>query len=207
MLNNLGYALGITGDSDSIGCLEQALSIRREIGDRIGEAQAANNLADAYRALGRRQEALELLHRALDLDREVGYRLGEGVVLVNLGDVLLGLNRADEAIDYLQQARRTFAEIDHADGTGYALYWLGECYASLGRDAEALDCLELALASHQVAGSRYRQAVTLKSLGRVRARGGLAEARGSWTRRRPFLTTSATRSSARRRPRADMAAS
>ena len=183
VLNNLGYALGITGDSDSIGCLEQALSIRREIGDRIGEAQAANNLADAYRALGRRQEALELLHRALDLDREVGYRLGEGVVLVNLGDVLLGLNRADEAIDYLQQARRTFAEIDHADGTGYALYWLGECYASLGRDAEALDCLELALASHQVAGSRYRQAVTLKSLGRVRARGGLvAEARDSWTR-------------------------
>ena len=141
MLNNLGYALGITGDSDSIGCLEQALSIRREIGDRIGEAQAANNLADAYRALGRRQEALELLHRALHLDREVGYRLGEGVVLVNLGDVLLGLDRADEAIDYLQQARRTFAEIDHADGTGYALYWLGQCYASLGRDAEALDCL------------------------------------------------------------------
>jgi len=183
VLNNLGYALGITGDSDSIGCLEQALSIRREIGDRIGEAQAANNLADAYRALGRRQEALELLHRALALDREVGYRLGEGVVLVNLGDVLLGLNRADEAIDYLQQARRTFAEIDHADGTGYALYWLGECYASLGRDAEALDCLEQALASHQVAGDRYRQAVTLKSLGRVRARGGLAaEARDSWTR-------------------------
>jgi DNA-binding SARP family transcriptional activator len=183
VLNNLGYALGITGDSDSIGCLEQALSIRREIGDRIGEAQAANNLADAYRALGRRQEALELLHRALALDREVGYRLGEGVVLVNLGDVLLGLNRADEAIGYLQQARRTFAEIDHADGTGYALYWLGECYASLGRDAEALDCLEQALASHQVAGDRYRQAVTLKSLGRVRARGGLAaEARDSWTR-------------------------
>ena len=183
ILNNLGYALGITGDSDSIGCLEQALSIRREIGDRIGEAQAANNLADAYRALGRRQEALELLHRALDLDREVGYRLGEGVVLVNLGDVLLGLDRADAAIGYLQQARRTFAEIDHADGTGYALYWLGQCYASLGRDAEVLDCLEQALASHQVAGNRYRQAVTLKFLGQIQARGGLiAEARGSWAR-------------------------
>ncbi len=183
VLNNLGYALGITGDSDSIGCLEQALSIRREIGDRIGEAQAANNLADAYRALGKREEALELLHRALGLNREVGYRLGEGVDLVNLGDVLLGLDRAGEAIDYLQEARRTFAEIDHADGTGYALYWLGQCYASLARDAEALDCLEQALASHQVAGNRYRQAVTLRSLGRVQARGGLvAEARESWAR-------------------------
>ncbi len=183
VLNNLGYALGITGDSDSIGYLEQALAIRREIGDRIGEAHAANNLADAYRALGRKQEALELLHRALDLNREVGYRLGEGVVLVNLGDVLLALDHADEAIDYLQQARRTFAEIDYADGTGYALHWLGVCYASLGRDAEALDCLRQALASHQAAGNRYRQAVTLRFLGRAQARTGcLAEANQSWAR-------------------------
>jgi DNA-binding SARP family transcriptional activator len=183
VLNNLGYALGIAGDSDSIGCLEQALSIRREIGDRIGEAQAANNLADAYRALGKRQEALELLLRALDLNREVGYRLGEGVDLVNLGDVLFGLDRAHEAIDYLQQARRTFAEIDHADGTGYALHWLGACFASLGRDAEALDCLRQALASHQIAGNRYRQAVTLRSLGRTQARCGLvAEAEESRAR-------------------------
>ncbi len=183
VLNNLGYALGITGDSDSIGYLERALAIRREIGDRIGEAQAANNLADAYRALGRRQEALELLHRALDLDREAGYRLGEGVVLVNLGDVLSGLDRAGEAIGYLQQARRTFAEIDHADGTGYALHWLGVCYASLGRDTEALDCLRQALASHQAAGNRYRQAVTLRFLGRAQARAGLAaEAGESWAR-------------------------
>jgi len=181
VLNNLGYALGITGDSDSIGCLEQALSIRREIGDRIGEAQAANNLADAYRALGKREEALELLLRALDLNREVGYRLGEGVDLVNLGDVLLGLDRAGEAIGYLEQALLAFAEIGHADGTGYARYWLGRCHASLGRDPEALDCLRQALASHQAAGSRYRQAVTLRDLGRAQARTGLvAEAKESW---------------------------
>jgi tetratricopeptide (TPR) repeat protein len=180
VLNNLGYALGITGDSDSIGCLEQALSIRREIGDRIGEAQAANNLADAYRALDRKEQALELLLRALDLNREVGYRLGVGVDLVNLGDVLLGLDRAGEAIDYLEQARRTFAEIDHPDGTVYALYWLGRCYASLGRDTDALDCLRQALASHQAAGNRYRQALTLRDLGRAQARTGLvAEAKQS----------------------------
>jgi hypothetical protein len=48
VLNNLGEALGITHDSEGIGLLEQALAIRREIGDRRGEAQAANNLADAY---------------------------------------------------------------------------------------------------------------------------------------------------------------
>ena len=174
ILNNLGEALGITGDSDGIGFLEQALAIRHEIGDRMGEAQAANNLADAYRALGRLTEVLEMQRRALAVNRAVGYRFGEGVALVNLGDVLLNLNRADEAIDWLQQARRVFAEIEEADGTGYSLYWLGRCHASLGRDAEALEYVQQALASHRAAGNQQRQAITLSFLGQVQARNGLA---------------------------------
>jgi DNA-binding SARP family transcriptional activator len=181
VLNSLGEALGMTGDDEGIGCLEQALAISREVGDRMGESRAANNLADAYLRLGRTEEALGLLHRALDLDREVGSRFGEGLVLINLGDALLGLDRPDEAIDFLQQARRTFAEIDDAYGTGHALGSLGACYASLGRDPEALDCLRQALASYQAAGNRHTQAVTLRFLGRIQARNGLAaEARESW---------------------------
>jgi len=181
VLNSLGGALGMTGDSEGIGCLEQALAISREIGDRMGEARAANNLADVYLKWGRTQEAVDLLRRALDLNRELGYRFGEGVDLVNLGDALLLLDRADEAIDHLQQARRTFADINEADGAGYALYCLGRCYLSLGRAADALDCLHQALISHQTSGNRQRQAVTLRLLGRAQARNGLAaEARGSW---------------------------
>jgi DNA-binding SARP family transcriptional activator len=182
VLNNLGEALVMTGDNEGIGLLEQALAIRREIGDRMGETQAANNLADAYQRLGRANEALGLLRRALDLNRQVGNRYGEGVALVNLGERLLDLDRADEAIDCLQQARRTFADIEYPDGAGWAMYWFGRCFASLGRDAEALDYLRQALASHQAAGNRLRQAVTLRFLGRTQARNGLAaEARESWT--------------------------
>ena len=183
VLNNLGEALGRTGDSEGIGCLEQAFAISREVGDRRGESRAANNLADAYTRLGRSEEAIDLLHRALDLSRAVGHRYGEGIALVNLGDALLDLNRADEALDYLQQARRTFAEIEAVDGAGYTLCSLGRCCLALGRDADALDHLGQALTSHQMSGNRQQQAVTLKLLGRAQARNGLAaEARESWAR-------------------------
>ncbi len=37
VLNNLGNALGVTGDPEGIGHLERSLAIRREIGDRAGE--------------------------------------------------------------------------------------------------------------------------------------------------------------------------
>ena len=189
VLNNLGDALGVTGDPDGIGCLESSLAIRREIGDRMGEAQAANNVADAYLMLGRTNEALELYRRALELNREIAYRYGEGVSLVNVGWALLDLDRAEEAIDYLQRARHTFAEIDYVDGTGYALHILGRCYLSLRRDAEALACLQEALTSHQASGNRRRQAATLTSLGTAQSRVGLAaEACESWAQATAIFT-------------------
>ena len=148
----------------------------------MGEAQAANNLADAYQRLGRTDEALDLYGRALELNRAVGYRLGEGIALGSLGWTLLDLARAGEAIDYLRQAQDAFEEIDYADGVGYALHILGRCYLSLGRDAEALDCLQRALASHQATGNRRMRAATLRSIGTAQSRAGLtAAARASWT--------------------------
>ena len=183
VLTNLGEALAYLGDSEGIGCLEQAVAISREVGDPTGESRAANNLADIYTRLGRTEEAIDLLRRGLELNRATGRRFGEGVALVNLGDALLDLNRADEALDYLQQARDIFAEVEAVDGAGYALVSLGRCYLALGRDADALDHLGQGLANHQKSGNRARQAAALRLLGRAQARSGLAaEAHESWTR-------------------------
>ncbi|HEY6311775.1 MAG TPA: BTAD domain-containing putative transcriptional regulator [Streptosporangiaceae bacterium] len=183
VLNNLGQALGFSHMSEGIGYLEQALAIRREIGDRIGEAQAANNLSDAYVVLGRTDEALDLLRRALDLSREVGYRFYEGVALNNLAEAYLDLGRPEEAIDCLLQARRTFTEIDLPHGVGYALHNLGRCYLLLTRDTEALGYLQEALVVHTANGDRHREAFTLRFLGTAQARLGLtADAQESWTR-------------------------
>ncbi len=63
------------------------------------------------------------------------------------------------------------------------MHILGECYVSLGQDSEALECLRQSLNSHQAAGNRDRQAVTLRLLASVQARNGLsAQARESWAR-------------------------
>ncbi len=181
VLNNLGQALGFTHMNEGIELLERSREIRREIGDRLGEAQSANNLSDAYVVLGRTDEALDLMRLALDLNREVGYRYGEGIVLNNLGEAFLELGRPPEAIDYLQQARRVFAEVESANGAGYALHNLGRAHLDLHQDVEALDCLQQAVVIHTSVGDRHRQAFTLRYLGVAQERcGRVAEANGSW---------------------------
>ena len=181
VLNNLGEALGFTRETEGITHLEQALMIRREIGDHKGEAQTANNLADAYVILDRKDEALDLLRRALELNRETGNRYGEGVALNNLGEAFLDLGRTEEAIDCFHRAHSTFAEIKVPHGVGYALHNVGRSYLSLGRDAEALDHLRQALAAHRATGDRHREAFTLRFLGVAQSRAARpAEAEVSW---------------------------
>ncbi len=182
VLNNLGYALGATGNVEGVGLLERSAEIRRDIGDRPGEGQSATNLADLYPRFGRGEEALDMLRRALEFNREAGNRDGEGIVLVNLADALLGLDRPAEAFDWLQQAYDTFTETSNADGIGYTQHCLGRCYLALGRQKEAVESFRKALANHRSSGNRHRQAVSLNFLGRAQAESGLpGQARESWS--------------------------
>jgi DNA-binding SARP family transcriptional activator len=181
VLNNLGAALGPRHMNEAVGYLEEALAIRREIGDRQGEAQTANNLADVYLQLGRPREALGPLQRSLLIQRERGHRRGEGIALHNLGEAYLELDRFDEAIESLKKAHAIFAEMGVLHGEGWVLHSLGRAYLGLDRTDDALRCLREALAIRQSAGDRRNQAFTLRLLGQVsQALGDVDSAHDCW---------------------------
>ncbi|MBP1468426.1 tetratricopeptide repeat protein, partial [Candidatus Chloroploca sp. M-50] len=89
----------------ALALYEQALPLRREVGDRAGEAATLNNMAMVYQRTGQPQRALALCEQALPLTREVGDRAGEAGTLANVAVLLYqSLDRASEAIQSLQQA-------------------------------------------------------------------------------------------------------
>ena len=183
ILNNLGEALGQRRVGEAISYLEDALAIRREIGDRRGEAQAANNLANVYLELGRPLEALEPLQHSLVVQREVGYRNGEGIALVNLAEAYLELGRFDEAIESLARARPIFVDLDAPRGEGYALHHLGRAHLEMGRTGEALGCLRRALSIRHGMGDRQNEAATLRLLGEAQqSAGDIEAAHDCWNR-------------------------
>src|SRR5215469_2441662 len=172
VLNNLGMVLSQQRDDAAIGYFEQAMAIHRETGDRLGQAQATNNLAFHYRLLGRHEEAAATLLDALDLYRQVGHRYGESIALCNLGEAYLELGRHDEAIARSREALAVIREIGSARLEGYALYNLGRVDLDLGRTVEGAGQLERALGLHRSAGDRYGEAQDLQYLGSAGAREG-----------------------------------
>jgi DNA-binding SARP family transcriptional activator/Flp pilus assembly protein TadD len=181
VLTNLGEALGRQHSDEAIGHLEQALAIRRDIGDRVAESLTANNLADVYYLLRGPTAALGHFERALRLQREIGHRNGEAIALNNLGEAYLDLGRLNEAIDCFEQARSIFTSINATYGTGHVLHNLGRIYLVLGRSDDAFTCLREALAIHRSNGDRFNQAWTLKSFGDAhRSVGHFDDAHAAW---------------------------
>ena len=67
--------------------LEEALDIYRDIGDRLGQANALTDLGSVRRVTGDYRGAAEALEKALDIYRDIGDRLGQANALSALGNV------------------------------------------------------------------------------------------------------------------------
>jgi len=90
----LAQAADFAGEpAEAEGPLNRALAIYRQIGDRLGEANALAGLGDAALAQARYGEAEGFYQQALPMYRQIGGRLGEANALAHLGDAALARAR------------------------------------------------------------------------------------------------------------------
>jgi DNA-binding SARP family transcriptional activator len=182
VLDRLGYSLARLRDREAFGHLEQALAIRRELGDAPGEAQTAIALGDGYfQVEGPSEKALEYLRHAADLLGAMDRPVLRGAALNNLGEVYFGLGNLDAAAECYLEASELFREAG-GNFLGHPLSNLGRVYLNLRRFDEALGSLTEALRLLRAAGDPMGEASALKNLGMVHeATGNVAEARESLT--------------------------
>ena len=187
VLSQLGFSLARLRDAEAFEHLEQALAIRRELGDQRGEVQTALALADAYYKIQGPQAALAPSKRGLELARKLDNASLLGTCLVNLGEIYLDLGNLDEAAACFERARDVWRGIG-GYGHGHALHNLGRIYIDLGRPDEAIANLTEAVRLHREAGDLVGQGVALKYLGQAhRDCGQVDAARQSWTTARDIF--------------------
>ncbi len=90
----------LTGDRrEAADTYTQALEIYRQIGDRLGEAIALNNLGQVRYATGDYPGAAQATAQALEIYRQIGERRGEANTLNNLGRIRYITGDYPEAAD------------------------------------------------------------------------------------------------------------
>ena len=122
-----------------------ALKIKREIGDRSGEGAILDNIGTIYISLENYNEAIKYFQMALVIYQNIGNRSGEGVVLNNLGVAFSKQRRYIEALDHYKKSLAIQQEIGGQMFEGDLLGSIGGVYYVQGRHAEALEYYEQAM--------------------------------------------------------------
>ena len=110
----------------------KALQIRKEIGNKKGEAAYFGNLGAAFQSVGKYAKAEECLEKALAITKEIGDKEGQAAAYENLGGLFQLVGECVKGEEYLQKALQIRIEI--GDKKGQA-----SCYGNLGYLFVALD--------------------------------------------------------------------
>jgi DNA-binding SARP family transcriptional activator len=165
-LQNLGGGLAVIGDTEALVRLEEALAIRREIGDSAGEARTWITLSQAYYLLQGPEVAVLHSRRGVEALRQGGDPALLGNALNNHGMYCLDLGRVDEAGACLREALGIWRTMG-GQGHGHIVEGLGRVHMKSGRPHEAIASFTEAYGLHVASGDLLGQAGTLKYLGQA----------------------------------------
>ena len=167
-LNDMALVYRATGQPKrALELYEQALPLRREVGDRAGEATTLNNMAEVYRTTGQPRRALELYEQALPLTREVGDRAGEATTLNNMALVYDATGQPKRALELYEQALPLRREVGNRAGEATTLNNMAGVYQATGQPRRALELFEQALPLMREVGNRAGEAATLNNMAEV----------------------------------------
>ena len=147
---------------------QAAIGAARHLGDRLGQANALNNLGYVQQVTGDDPAAVQDLEQALDIYRDLGDRLGQANALNDLVYVQQVTGDDPAVVQDLEQALDIYRDLGDQPGQAGALLYLGVVRWRTGGYPAATEALEQALGIYRDLGDRLGQANALLYLGIVR---------------------------------------
>jgi DNA-binding SARP family transcriptional activator len=190
LLNGMGSARWKLGELQAATeCYEQALAIRRQLGDDKGASTILSNLGLVDVAAGMTTSAIGRFTEALKVNRELEYPFGEALSLTNLGYACEKTGRLDEALEHYLQGLDIRVEHCSLNDQAASLHSIGALLITMGRVHDAMDYLGRGLKICEDNHVRYGKGVTLTSIGDGHlALGEHADALQAWQRAYEILT-------------------
>lgn len=167
-LRHLAFVDRLHGDAPAMLVrYNEALTILRTVGDRMGEAHVLCNLAKHWLAEGEEDRAWSLLREALAISIEAGCLRGEAQALSGLAYFHIARKEPGQADSVLNEALRVVHELRDTTGEAHVLYGIGLTRLLEGRAEHAEFALTHAVGRAREAGERQIETQALYQLGRL----------------------------------------
>ncbi|MEM7245518.1 MAG: CHAT domain-containing protein [Acidobacteriota bacterium] len=158
----------------------RAVTLKRRVGDRFGEALALTSMGVLDTELGRHRQAIRRYREALAIQDAIGGGVGRVHVLVCLAVGHVRRERMDDAESALREALKTARGLRHPQGMVTVQVNLAEVALRKSQHARAVRLLEEAIALAESHRLDRDASVAYRALARsLRERGRLASAEAS----------------------------
>ena len=188
-LDNLGLTLQRMSLLDeALDCFQRTLSLRLEVGDKLGEAQSQLNIARCSAVLGRSNAAPLAAERAVELFRSFGTKAQLANALVAAGESYVASGTAHDAESVFLEAHELNFAAGNSDGISVASAQLSRLNLACGDVAAATRYAEEVRDLASASVNREGYAVSLGLLAQIdvasdrleQAAESLHEARKIW---------------------------
>jgi tetratricopeptide (TPR) repeat protein len=164
---------------DAITRHTAAIQAAQQLGDRLGQASALNDLGELRRLTGEYPAAAQAQEQALDIYRDLGDRLGQARTLNDLGDVRRMTGDYPAAAWALEQALDNCRDLGYRQGQANVLLYLGVVRRLTGDYPAAAQAQDEALGIYRDLGDRGGETEALNERGTLhRVSGDLPQAQG-----------------------------
>jgi len=156
--SNIASTSGVLGQKqEALKYYEQALRIRREVGDRGGEGTTLNNLGRVYDDLGQKQEALKYYEQALELHKKVQNPFMEGITLHNMGMIYSSQRRYEIALACILLAKMLFERVQSPSDVDDEVQWVANLRQRLGEEQFATLLAQVEPRAEQIVEETQRE--------------------------------------------------
>jgi tetratricopeptide (TPR) repeat protein len=138
---------------DALNSFQQALEIKRRLGDKGGVAETLNWMAGVQQDTGKADAALKSYQEAVSLRREIGDKMGLGRSLTDLGLFKESLGKYDEALALSKEGLALLHEAGDRQNEANCLNNIGWTYLDEADYANAMTYFQQALDLRQKIGS------------------------------------------------------
>jgi len=154
---------------ESIRCHENALELRRVLGDKHNEATSLNNLGLVYKAQGNFNEAIKNYFEALSISVNEGDKSLISNNLTNIGTVYHDMGEYQKALDFYAMSLKMYKEIDDQIGLSMTYSYIGNANVMLKNNEIALKYFEIGISISKELKYPFLESFQLNNRGEVYA--------------------------------------
>ena len=151
------------GQNSALEYYKKGLSLREEMGDKLGIARSLSNIGSIYKTKGDYDEALNYFNKSLKIREEIMDKAGIATATARIGLIYFQKENLNKTLEYFNKSMKISQELGFPENIKEAALGLNKAYKYLGNYKLSLENYELYIQMRDSINNESTRKASIKS--------------------------------------------